>query len=286
MATQSIEHVQDTKHKNHFSDHIFKIKSYTYLANAIFHLRDKSNLDKRTYFITWPIPNRQMMQQKKYFFVRVIKNLVKKIDPSAEWGMIVAGDFGGTRYQSPRFGEAGQAHLHATLVLPFDFPVKSLHAAISMRLLKDSRRDGVQLASSVVDFRQYQPDKPYWYALDYFNKGEKYLPSDWNFSPYIYPVDRFRRGRRKTIGTTNIPKNRSFDAEIERIRDELLFDPRSFFSDLASCGLSDDHRGCLDEFELIADQEKPKMKMKLINLIKIGRTEPSILTIANLKEPE
>jgi hypothetical protein len=215
-----------------------------------------------------------MIQQKKYFFVRVVKNLIKEIDPSAEWGVIVAGDIGGTRYQSARIAEAGQVHFHATLVLPLGFPVNRLHAALTLTLLRDSERDGNHITSSGVDFRPYRPDQPYWYALDYFNKGEKYLPPDWQLSPCIYPADRFRRDRRWTAGTTNIHKIRSFDAEIERIRDELLFDPRSYFSDLASCGLSADHLEALQQYDLLPIAERDQVKASIIKDLTTGKIQP------------
>ncbi|WP_322896385.1 hypothetical protein, partial [Yoonia sp. 67] len=273
LATQSIKHVPEHKHINHFSDHIARIQSYTYLANAIFHLSDQAALDERTHFITWPIPNRHLMQQKKYFLVRVIKNLIKKIDRSTEWGIIVSGDIGGTRYKSPRTSEANQAHLHATLILPLGFPVARLQRAIILMLLTDSERDGFPITTSQIDFRSYQPDQPYWRVIDYFNKGEKYLPLDWNLSPYIYPADKFRRNRRKTGGQPNIHKIRSFDAEIERVRDDLIFDPRRYFSSMESCGISDTHLLAPNTFEMLDEGAKAKFRTKLIDLIKNGKCE-------------
>jgi hypothetical protein len=278
LATQSIRHVPEHKHINHFSDHIARIQSYTYLANAIFHLSDQSALDERTHFITWPIPNRHVIHQKKYFLVRVIKNFIRKIDSAAEWGMIVAGDIGGTRYHSPRIGELGQAHLHAILILPLGFPVSRLNAALPLLLLRDSESDGNYITFSDIDFRPYQPDKPYWWTVDYFNKGEKYVPLDWQLSPYIYPADRFRRDRRQTSRPTNIRKIRSFDAEIDRVRDELLFDPRRFFSDLASCGLSADQVAALDQYQNLSEGERDQFKASVIHRVISGHFNQNFIT--------
>ena len=278
MAIQSIKHVQEQKHINHFSDHINRIHSYTHLANAILHLSDQSALDERTFYITWPIPNRYVIQQKKYFLVRVIKNLIKKIDQSAEWGIIVSGDVGGTRFHSPRISAANQIHLHAIFILPLNFPVARLQRAIILTLLSDSERDGFPITTSQIDFRPYQPDQPYWRVLDYFNKGEKYLPLDWNLSPFIYPVDKFRRNRRKTGEQSNIHKIRSFDAEIDRIRDDLIFDPRRYFSNIESCGISDTHLLALNAFEILDECAKAKFRTKLVDLIKNGNYEIPNLT--------
>ena len=249
---------------------IAKQMAYTYLANAISHMDDASDLDLRTHIITCRIFALSEINQMKFKIGREIRKAIygkSKPKRHQKIGLIIAGDINNSRFKSPILDEAGQAHIHTILILTKEqqenTDINKLYHRLEFALIN---LPGVQYVTQrrtwteqtyPVDIRQVIPDKSYWQVIDYFVKCEKYVDADKNTSPYVWPIDGFRH--RKKTSSRKTKKLEILGLWISGLRDNLIFDPRNFFQFPPNWELSVEHKSLLTEYDLLPTPDEQRI---------------------------
>ena len=247
-----------------------------YLSSIISHMRNKSNIDKRTIaikkiplnekFLRWngfpdstDILEKSLTEITECIFKAIYGIKHHQIDPDMLPGIILGPDIQKSRFTSEIKDLSKQElfpHIHGIIVLPYelaDWQINILSALITESLRKIPCVD--RAAIDAPDHRQiklskFVPNKPLWYFIDYSTKTNKKITCSRtgnSFQPLLYPYDlqmrRLTKRKEKTKNSSGYDcQMNALYANAARTYEHLILQPWDFFDDDVCCDISQNHR--------------------------------------------
>lgn len=281
-----------------------KAKANSYISAAISHMRNKRNIDMRTYFLS-------IHQQREFFTnyadpdiaismksfqIRIYKAIKKfvhrdsKPDLQDQIGIIFGPDVAGTKGSKKRnisYGENDFPHLHALLILPFEISDPDV-AKTFISLLTDelSRVYGVRTeplrngeicdAGKSVLVQKFSDINPLWYLTHYTTKASEFQNSLSDFEPFIAPyqmkLDEYDPAyARSPLEKAKFVRSRAtIMAGQEVTLQQLTYDPSPFYLSEVCRDISQEHFHFLVERKLNGTYSRELSKLEINRIISWG----------------
>ncbi len=247
-----------------------------YLSSIISHMRNKSNIDKRTIaikkiplnekFLRWngfpdstDILEKSLTEITECIFTAIYGIKHHQIDPDMLPGIILGPDIQKSRFTSEIKDLSKQElfpHIHGIIVLPYelaDWQINILSKLITESLRKIPCVDKPPIDAAdqrQIKLSKFVPEKPLWYFTDYSTKTNKKITCSRtgnSFQPLLYPYDL--QMRRLTKRKAKNKNGLGYDCQINsllanaaRTYEHLILQPWDFFDDDVCCDVSNTHK--------------------------------------------
>ena len=247
-----------------------------YLASIISHMRNKTNIDKRTIAIKKIPLNENFLKANGFpdspdiletslteisecIFQTIYGTKHHQVNQDMIPGIILAPDIQKSRFTRDIQDVSKQElfpHIHGIIVLPYelaDWQIKILVAEITKSLREIPCVDRAPLDAAdhrQIKFSKFIPVTPLWNFVDYSTKTNKKISCSRtgnSFQPLLYPYDlQMRRLKKRKAKNEN---SSGYDAQINALQanaartyEHLILQPWDFFDSDMCCDVSDDHK--------------------------------------------
>lgn len=285
-----------------------KATANTYISAAISHMRNKQNIDMRTYFLT-------IHQQREFFSTYADvdvaiskrsfqKKIFKTINsfvhgnckPELEdrMGIIFGPDQLGTKGNKKRdisFNTNETPHIHAVLILPFEISDPEVEEKFMSLLTQEIKHVyGVRTESSrggaifdgglSVLVQKFSDLNPLWYLVNYTTKASEFQNSQADFEPYIAPYQMKLEEYDTAYARSALEKAKfaryraTIMAAQERTLRRLTYDPTPFYLSDVCRDISEEHFHFLVERKMCRTYDVEPSRVEINRIISWGGAWP------------
>ena len=247
-----------------------------YIASIMSHMRNKTNIDKRTIaikkiplnenFLKWngfpdspDILETSLTEISECIFQTIYGTKHHQVNQDMIPGIILAPDIQKSRFTNDIADVSKQElypHIHGIIILPYeiaDWQIRILVADITASLRKIPCVDRAPLDAAEhrqIKLSKFIPKKPLWNFVDYSTKTNKKISCSRtgnSFQPLLYPYDlQMRQLNKRKEKTKN---NSGYDAQINALQanaartyEHLILQPWDFFDSDVCCDVSQNHK--------------------------------------------
>lgn len=285
-----------------------KATANIYISAAISHMRNKRNIDMRTYFLT-------IHQQREFFstyadvdvaistrsfqitIFKAIKSFVHgncKPELEDRMGIIFGPDQLGTKGSKKRdisFNTNETPHMHAVLILPFEISdpeveekfmslltqeIKHLYGVRTEPLRVGETFDG---GLSVL-VQKFSAKNPLWYLVNYTTKASEFQNSQADFEPYIAPYQMKLEEYDAAYARSALEKAKFMRCRAtimlpqEQTLRQLTYDPAPFYLSDVCRDISEEHFRFLVERRMCGTYDVEPSRGEINQIVSWGGAWP------------